>query len=419
MDAPRSSLGRLQRACFFGDSLRAGGGRGLTEKQRTLGFLTLAVTTGMSLWFMTAAILPDLAAEAGLEASELTALSSAVQAGFVAGALFIAVSGLADRLDPRKVCAVASLGTAGATAMLLVVPLDGPGAVALRFLAGALMAGVYPVGMKIAVGWGLKDRGFLVGLLVGALTLGKSLPYGVAWLGGGNWRLTLVVSCLIAAAGALTVLLTRLGPHHRKATGFRPSAIAEAWRNPGCRAAYLGYFGHMWELFVFWAWVGAAATASYALRLGEDEAVSLGKLTAFVAIAAGAPACVLAGRIADRVGKAEVASLAMVASGGLAVVTALAFGGPVWLVFALFVLWGIAVIPDSAQFSALVADHAPPEWAGTLMSFQTALGFLLTVVTVQTAPWVAAAFGWPVLLAGLAVGPVLSVIAMRPLLRGY
>ena len=390
----------------------------MSEKFRSLFLLTLAVASGMSLWFMTAAILPDLAAEAGLAADDLSVLSSAVQAGFVLGALGLAVSGFADRVDPRRICAASAFGTALATALLLVVPLGGWGAVALRFLAGALMAGVYPVGMKIAVGWGLKDRGLLVGILVGALTFGKSLPYGLAWLAGGNWRASLIAACIVAAIGAMLVLLTGLGPHHRSAPRFRPSALALAWSNRSIRAAYLGYLGHMWELFAFWAWVGAAATASYALRMPEAEAVSLGKLTAFIAIAAGAPVCVLAGQIADRWGKARIASAAMVASGALAVLTALSFGGPVWVVFALFLLWGIAVIPDSAQFSALVADNAPAEWAGTLMAFQTALGFLLTVLTVQITPLIASAFGWPVLLATLAIGPALGVWAMRPLRLG-
>lgn len=388
----------------------------MSVKARTLAFLFVACGAGMSLWFMTAAILPDLAAELGLAAARQRALSSAVQAGFVAGALIIAITGLADRLDPRRVFAACGVSAALATACLLVVPLDGSAAVPLRFLAGALMAGVYPVGMKIAVGWGTADRGLLVGALVGALTLGKSIPYGLAWAGGADWRLALGAGSVIAALGAGLVLFTDLGPHHRTARGFRPGAITLAVTDPRIRAAYLGYFGHMWELYIFWAWVGAAATASY-LAAGAADPVSLGKLTAFLAIAAGAPACVVAGQLADRVGKARIATAAMYASGALALLSAASFGGPPALTFALLVLWGIAVIPDSAQFSALVADHAPPEWAGSLLTFQTALGFLLTVVTVEAAPLVADRYGWPTLLAGLALGPAFGVLAMRPLVR--
>ncbi|MDJ1007351.1 MAG: MFS transporter [Paracoccaceae bacterium] len=390
----------------------------MSEKARTLTFLLIASGAGMCLWFMTAAVLPDIAAELALPQAQQTALSSAVQAGFVAGALFIAVTGLADLIDPRRLFAACAFGTAGANALLLAAPLDGGLAIALRFLTGALMAGVYPVGMKIAVGWGTADRGLLVGALVGALTLGKSVPYGLAWLGGADWRAALATGSVIAALGAGLVLFTALGPHHRSAPGFRPGAIRLAFTDARIRSAYLGYFGHMWELYIFWAWVGAAATASY-LAAGAADPVSLGKLTAFVAIAAGAPACVLAGRWADRIGKARVALWAMASSGTLALLTAGSFGAAPALTFALFVLWGIAVIPDSAQFSALVADYAPPEWAGSLLTFQTALGFLLTVATVGLAPLVADLFGWQALLAGLAIGPAFGVLAMRPLVRRH
>ncbi|MBW8639267.1 MFS transporter [Hoeflea sp. WL0058] len=389
----------------------------MTPKARTLLYLLVATASGMCLWFMTAAILPEITAEAGLTKARQSLLSSVVQAGFVVGALSIAFSGLADRLDPRKVLATCAIATAGANALLLVIPIDGFGAVLLRFATGALMAGVYPVGMKITVGWGLRDRGLLVGILVGTLTLGKSVPYGLAFLGGADWRMALGAGSLLAAAGGCLVLISELGPYHRRAPAFRPEAIRLAWTDPRVRSAYLGYFGHMWELYVLWAWGAAAATASYALTLDPDAARSLGKLTAFVSIAAGAPFCVIAGLYADRIGKARVAIIAMIASGSLAILTAFSFGGPPALTFALFVLWGIAVIPDSAQFSALVADFVPPEWAGSLLTLQTALGFLLTVATVQITPLFAAAFGWPTLMACLAIGPFLGVLAMRPLVR--
>ena len=385
----------------------------MSPKWRTISILSLAALTGMSLWFMTAAILPDIAAEQALSAAQMSRLTSAVQAGFVAGALLIAATGLADRVDPRRLLAACAIGSALATLCLLAVPLQSAGAVALRALSGALMAGVYPVAMKIATGWGVKDRGVLVGIVVGALALGKSLPFGLAWLGGGDWRAALIWGVVLAVAGGGLALLARLGPHHAPATAFRPTAIFEAWTNRGVRAAYLGYFGHMWELYVFWAWAGVAAGAWFALRLPADQAIPLAKLTALGAIAAGAPACVIAGLMADRLGRARIATWAMAASGTLAILTALSFGGPVWLGVVLFILWGIAVVPDSAQFSALVADAAPPHLAGSLLTLQTALGFGLTVVTVEIAPRLADALGWPLVLAGLALGPLFGIWGLR------
>jgi MFS family permease len=174
----------------------------------------------------------------------------------------------------------------------------------------------------------------------------------------------------------------------------------------------------MWELYAMWAWVGAAAAASYGALLGEAEATRLAKLTAFLAIALGGLTCAPAGWVADRIGKAQVTIIAMALSGSAAIATALTFGGPIWLTFALIILWGIFVIPDSAQFSALVADASPPDLAGSAMTLQTALGFALTAVTVQVTPLLANTFGWPAILAGLAIGPMVGILAMLRLLKG-
>jgi MFS family permease len=389
------------------------------SKRLSISLLVIAEMAGMSLWFTSAAVLPDMAREGAITPERQALLSSAVQAGFVFGALVVSIGGIADRFDPRRVFAASALLAALANASLLIAPLGGDAAIAARFATGALLAGVYPVGLKIAVGWGTRDRGLLVGLLVGALTLGNGVPYLAAFLGGAEWRPTVVAISLLAGAGGLIVLVAGLGPHHAKAPRFEPGAILVAWSNRRIRAAYLGYFGHMWELFAMWAWIGAASAISYATTLGTPAAESLAKLTAFLAIALGGITCVIAGRMADRIGKAEVTIIAMAVSGSAAVATALTFGGPVWLTFALIMIWGIAVIPDSAQFSALVADASPPHLAGSLMTFQTAIGFALTIATVQAAPVLAGEFGWPVVLAALAVGPALGIIAMQPLKRSH
>lgn len=389
----------------------------MSRKSRTLFLMIIATMAGMSLWFMTAAVLPDMAAEAGIDPAGLAWLSSAVQAGFVAGSLTFAQTGIPDRMDPRRVFAVCAIGTAVANAGLLAAPVGGPGAILLRFLTGALMAGVWPIAMKIAIGWGTRDRGLLLGTLAGALTAGKSVPYLLAWLGGADWRIALIMGSVLAAAGGGLALLSDLGPHHARATAFRAHAIGLAWTNRRIRAAIIGYLGHMWEMFVLWAWIGTAVTASFALRMPQADAVSLGKMTAFLCIAAGAPACVCAGALADKIGKARVAAAALATSGAMAVLTAATFGGPVWLTLVLVIVWGAAVVPDSPQFSAIVADNAPPELAGSLVTFQASLGFLLTTFTVQAAPSVAAAWGWPLLLGLLALGPALGLLGMRPVFR--
>ena len=324
----------------------------MTRKARTISLLVVATMAGMSLWFMTAAVLPDMAAEADVGQTQLAWLSSAVQAGFVCGSLLFALTGIPDRIDPRRVFAICALATALANAGLLALPIGGWSAVALRFATGALMAGVWPVAMKIAFGWGIRDRGLLIGTLAGALAAGKSAPFLLAWFGGADWRIALIMGSVLAAAGGGLVVLSELGPHHARATAFRARAITLAWTNRKIRAAIIGYLGHMWELFVLWAWIGAAATASFAMTMPEEGAVSLGKLAAFMCVAAGAPACIWGGALADRIGKARVAAAALLISGSAAILTALSFGGPVWLTLVLVVIWGAAVIPDSPQFSA-------------------------------------------------------------------
>jgi len=386
-------------------------------KLSSMTILLLAELAGMSLWFTSAAIMPDMALEAEIAPFRQALLSTGVQIGFVIGALTVALSGIADRIDPRRVFAVSAALAALCNLVLLIAPIGGAAAVAARVATGALLAGVYPVGMKIAVGWGLRDRGLLVGLLIGALTLGNGTPYLAAWLGGTEWRLTVMAVSALAAIGGLLILFAGLGPYHAQSPKFEPGAVRLAWTDRRIRNAYFGYLGHMWELFAFWAWIGVAAAASYAVLLPEAEAISLGKITAATAIFLGGPACVIAGAFADRIGKAEVTIIAMVASGAAALMTALTFGGPVWLTFLLIAIWGTAIIPDSAQFSAIVADTAPPHLAGSLLTLQTALGFTLTIVTVQATPVAAAAFGWPVVLGALAIGPALGIAAMLPLRR--
>lgn len=383
----------------------------------SLAILVIAEMLAMALWFVTAALLPELAREFALVPGQQALLSSAVQIGFVAGALTFAISGLPDRFDPRRVLAVSATLAAAANCLQLMLDPGGIAAVVARFAVGFLLAGVYPVGMKIVVGWGIKDRGLLVGIVVGALTFGTAMPFVFSWMGQADWRSVVLVSSSLAAAGALLVLLAQLGPHHAQSPRFNPAAIRTALADPRIRQAYGGYLGHMWELYVMWAWIATALAVSYAVRLPQDEAVSLAKLTAFLAIAAGGLASVVAGLFADRVGKARTAIVAMAVSGAAALATAASFGGPVWLTFALVVVWGAAIVPDSAQFSALVADFSPPAEAGSIMTFQTALGFALTFLTVQAAPMLAAAVGWPIVLAALAIGPALGILSMRPLAR--
>ncbi len=382
------------------------------SKWRSIALLVLAEFGGMSLWFVSAAILPDMLAEHPITRLAQALLSSGVQAGFVVGAVASALFGIADRFDPRRILMASMLAAAIVNAALLILPIGGPAAIAARIATGVLLAGVYPVGMKIAVGWGLEDRGFLVGLLIGALTLGSASPHLAALMGGADWRIAVIATSLAAFISGLLTFAINLGPLHARSPRFDVRAITLAWSDRRIRLAYAGYLGHMWELYAMWAWIGVASAAAYGASMPEPRALGLAKLTAFLAIGLGGLASIVAGRLADRIGKAEITIIAMLVSGLSALLTAWTFGGPAWVTFALMLVWGTAIVPDSAQFSALVADASPPALAGSLMSLQTALGFTLTIFTVQFTPLAATALGWPAVIAVMALGPAYGVWAM-------
>ncbi len=386
-------------------------------KRASVAVLIVTQIAVLSLWFSSAAVLPEMGREAGLSAARLAWLSTAVQIGFGAGALVFALIGLADRYDPRRVFMASALAGAAANLALLAVPIGGWEAVALRALTGAAMAGVYPVGMKIATGWGKTDRALLIGLLVGALTIGSASPHLISFIGGAEWRVTIWASTALAAAGGCAVLTVGLGPYHATAPRLDVTAVALVWTDRKVRLAVIGYIGHMWELYAFWAWVAVFATGSYTLA-GTADAGGLGKLTAFTAIALGGLACVPAGWIADRIGRARVAQFCLIASGGAALASAALYGGPAWPMMLVLIVWGIAIIPDSALYSTLVADAAPPERAGSLLTLQNALGFLLTAMTVQLAPALAALIGWPWVMVIMSLGPAVGIRAMQLLMRG-
>ena len=390
-----------------------------TAKWPNLALLAAVQVLALALWFSGTAIVPALKAEAALSPFAQSLFTSAVQVGFVAGTLVSAVLGLPDRWDPRALFMWAALLGASANALILAVPPDGAAVVALRFVTGIAMAGVYPVGMKLAAGWAKGDLGLMVGLLVGALTVGSAVPHLFNALGGVDWRLTIGAASLSAGAAALLIRLFRLGPNHRPAQHFDPTAVLEIWRNRGARLATLGYLGHMWELYAVWAWIGVFLAASFAAAAGgatTQTAVWAG-LATFAMIAAGSIGGVGGGLIADRVGRTTLTIGAMAVSGACCVAAGLLFGAHPLLLTALCLVWGVTIVGDSAQFSASVAELSDPARVGTMLTLQTCLGFLLTLPTIHMMPGLVAALGWRWAFAPLAVGPLLGCIAMWRLRR--
>ena len=383
-----------------------------TSKRASITVLAICQCGAMALWFSASAVVPALVAEFRLSNFMQAALTSGVQAGFVIGCLASAVLGLPDRYDPRRLIAASALVGAIANAALLVVDPATLVAPALRIVTGIAMAGVYPVGMKLASTWAKGDMGLMVGILVGALTLGSATPHLFSALGGFDWRIPVAVSSCTALAAAAMIVLAGIGPNRAASPPFDPRAVFAAWRDVPLRLANIGYLGHMWELYAMWAWIGVFAHASFAITLAPDVAPIAAKLTAFLTIAAGAIGCVAAGFLADRIGRTTITIIAMAVSGSCAATIGVLYGGSTWLLVAVCVVWGISIVADSAQFSASIAELADRARVGTMLTFQTAMGFTLTLVTIHLLPHWVETMGWRYAFLPLSIGPAIGVYAM-------
>lgn len=367
---------------------------------------------GLSVWFSMSAVVPSLRNDWGISSTASVWLTSSVQLGFVAGALGSAALNLADRVSPHRLLAASALAGALCTVLLAVFVNGLGGAIPLRFLTGVCMAGVYPVGMKLMASWSNSaGRGRALGILIAALTVGSMFPHFIAGLGALPWRGVLLTASALGTLGALVALiLVRPGPHlSAAAPTHNPRYAIMMFAERGPRLANLGYFGHMWELYALWTWIPT-------FLLVSDSAPKLpGSVEVFVFAAmgiAGAVGCLLGGWGADRFGRSPAAVAAMVISGMCCLASPLAFGAGPTLLVVFCVVWGASVIADSGVFSTSLSEVADSRYVGTALTAQTAIGFALTVVSIQVVPVLADAAGWRYALLLLAPGPLLGALAM-------
>lgn len=390
------------------------------HKWRHLTLLAIAELLAMAMWFSASAVVPQLTAEWDLTSQQQAWLTMSVQLGFVVGALISAGFNLADRIDSRHLFAGSALVGAVLNGTMAGATLGVVGMLGGRFLTGVSLAGVYPPGMKLMATWCKEDRGLGIGLLVGALTLGSALPHlfnALPWLGEAGmppWRSVVLMSSGLALVAAFLVACSvQAGPLAGPRAPFHWQFALQAWRSKPLRLANFGYLGHMWELYAMWVWVPMCLLASY-----ERAAWSLSgaRLAGFSVIAVGAAGCVLAGVIADHVGRTTITIISLVISGGCALTAGLLFSTP-GLLTALCLVWGFAVVADSAQFSAAVSELTDPRYVGTALTVQTSLGFLLTLLTIQVIPPLVDVLGWEHVFAILALGPAFGIWSMWRLRR--
>lgn len=393
-------------------------------KRHPVATIVLAQLFGTSLWFSPNSAADDLMRAWSLTPAAFGQLTSAVQIGFIAGTLLLAVSGLADRFSASRIFAISSVLGAAFNAVFALAPVGFGQGLILRTIVGVCLAGIYPLGMKMVIGWSRANAGASLGLLVAMLTLGTSLPHAIRAAGGDlSWQGVILTSSFLAMAGAAAVFVLGDGPHLKTPSGPR-SASAAKWgdalavfKDRAFRAGAFGYFGHMWELYAFWTVVPflvlTAVQQSSVATVSQPRIVSF---LSFAVIAIGALGCILAGRLSHRFGSPRVAATALAVSGAMCLLYPFASQAGLVICMLALLVWGFAVIADSAQFSAIAASACPPHAVGSALAIQNSVGFFVTVLSItlvtSNEQSMGNAVAWLLL-----PGPVLGLVFFRPLLQ--
>jgi len=382
----------------------------MKSKNFILTVIVLAQFCCTSIWFASNAVMGNLISNYNLKATALGDLTSAVQFGFISGTLFFAIFMISDRFSPSKVFGVSAIFAALFNTALILDINTFSSLISLRFLAGFALAGIYPVGMKIAADYFPKTLGLALGFLVGALVLGTSFPLLLKGTSLGlSWTQTIIgTSTLSVLGGMLIFFLIKDGPYRKVGKKLNLKAFFTIFKNNPFRAAAFGYFGHMWELYAFWAFV--PVIISYNLT---DETYNIGMLSFFV-IAIGSIACVIGGFISQKIGLYKTARYSLMAS------MACCLTCPFILLYAPFALrivfllvWGMFVISDSPMFSSLVASNTSPEIKGSALTIVNCIGFAITIISIQLLSFLTTTFDSPFVYMILGLGGVFGLVSIR------
>ncbi|MBI2282897.1 MAG: MFS transporter [Bacteroidetes bacterium] len=389
------------------------------QKQRSvtvLPFIVAAQFACTSVWFAGNAVINDIIRYFALSTEVLGHLVSAVQLGFITGTLLFAVFTVSDRFSPSRVFVVCAL--AAALCNLSVFVAEGFSSLMLaRFATGFFLAGIYPVGMKIAADHHQQGLGTALGWLVGALVLGTAFPHLVhVYPAGFSWKWVIAISALLSVTGAWIIgLFVPDGPYRSRSNGFDPAVLLKIFRNADFRSAALGYFGHMWELYAFWAFVPSVFHTYFSVH--NDQGNEPVALLSFLVIAIGAPACVMGGYLSRRWGSARTAFLALLISASCCLLSPFFFQLPFPVFLLLMLVWGMSVVADSPQFSTLVAGSISPEVRGTALTITNSIGFTITILSIETLNYLRDDLPSRYLYLLLAAGPLLGMLAMKRQLR--
>jgi MFS family permease len=380
----------------------------VTRARQALVRVAAAAVLANSTWFSATAVVPALQRDWGLTAAGAAWLVVAVQAGFIAGSVAAALLNLPDRVEPSRLIAGSAIAAAAANA-LLVAAGGLAAAIPSRFLVGVALAGVYAPGVRLVATHYARGRGVATGVVVGALTLGSATPHLVRGLGDVPWPATILATSVLALLASAIVRPVTVGPDVPATPPLSVGAALRALRARPVRLTTFGYLGHMWELYAFWAWLPAFFVAS---RHSEPTRVETGAIVFAAVGVAGLSGAVLAGRLADRIGRTTTTSAAMAISAACCVASPWVYVAPTAVLATILLVWGAAVIADSAQFSASVTELAEPRYAGSALTLQLAFGFALTIASIRLVPVAAGAVGWRYALVPLAAGPLAGTAAM-------